>query len=272
MGGILKWTFVYSVVSKFLKNLADDSQGYEKSIKNDWPSLAHPRRSDFLVMSDTAKTNLHSTEDEYGLRIDEIANSIDFARALEEVGRHNSAKRGHSIVPWQIHAINSCDESERWIFGGKAQRLWPYGEHADGKSSMCILYPDLFADLGLEDEEEADKEALTASVSPRWKETMESKSLGSVAATLPLAKALGASVTPHLHNGVTHILCDLKRHRALEWSSMHPVTVFSDEESGSRLHERLISLEESAAMAGGSDACVLLISPDWLEYRWTQKR
>mmetsp|Transcript_12719 Transcript_12719/g.22300 ORF Transcript_12719/g.22300 Transcript_12719/m.22300 type:complete len:877 (-) Transcript_12719:136-2766(-) len=275
MGGILKWTFVYSIVSKFLKHLDDDASGYEKSIKKDWPSLAHPRRSDFLVMSDTAKTTLQATEDDYGLRINEIASSIDFARALEEVGRQKSTKKGNRIltsVLWQNHAMKNVADHERWIFSGKAQKLWPYGEHADVNRSLCILYPDLFADLGLEEEEEADNGVLSVDETLRWKDAMESKSLGKVAASLPLAKALGAIVTPHLHSGVTHVLCDLKRHKMLKWSSMHPLTIFSDAESGSRLHERLISLEESAALdrASDSDKSVLLVSPDWLEERWNE--
>jgi len=222
-------------------------------------------------MSDTAKSTLQSSEDEFGLQINKIASSLDFARALKEVGRQKSMKSVQ--VPWQIHAKNSFDDNERWIFGGNAQKLWPHGKYAAVNSSMCILYPDLFNDLGLEEEDEADKEALSTGSSLRWKDSMEKKSLGKVAATLPLAKALGALVSPNLHSGVTHILCDLKRHKMLKWSSMHPLSIFSDTESGSRLHERLISLEESAALDRASkreESHVLLVSPDWLEEKWNE--
>ncbi|KAL7541228.1 hypothetical protein ACHAXR_012211 [Thalassiosira sp. AJA248-18] len=274
MGGILKWSFVYAIVSKFLRQLDDDASGYEKSIKTDWPSLAHPRHSDFLAMSDAAETALEATEDKYGLRIHEISSSLDFSRALENMARRKSSKKVDksptSVIPWQSRAMNSFADNERWIFGGKPQKLWPYGEHADTNGSMCILYPDLFADFGFEEEEDADKEARAVSESPRWKDVMESKSLRKVAAALPLAKALGAVVTPYLHSGVTHILCDLKRHKMLKWSSMHPLTVFSDAESGSKIHERLISLEESAALNGASHENVLLVSPDWLEEKWNK--
>jgi hypothetical protein len=134
---------------------------------------------------------------------------------------------------------------------------------------MCILYPDLFDDLGTEEEGEAQKEAQRAGVSPRWEETMESSSLGDVAATLPLAKALGVIVSPHLHGGVTHVLCNLRRHKILKWSSVHPLTIYSDPEYGSILNERLISLEETAALRGGEHD-VYLISPDWLEQTWNE--
>ena len=108
--------------------------------------------------------------------------------------------------------------------------------------------------------------------SPRWKDAMESKRLEEVAAVLPLAKALGAIITHHLHGGVTHVLCDLKRHKMLKWSSIRPLSVFADAESGSRLHERLISLEESATLGGDIDKAVFLVSPDWMEEKWNEKK
>ena len=259
-----------SSVSQFLTSLNDVSSSNRLTIKNDWPSLASPRASDFLAVSDTAKSNLQSTEDIYGLRINEIAGSLDFCRALEEVGRHRQKQclKGDEGKPWQLIAFLNFKDNERWIFGGKLQKLWPYSKHTDEDASKCILYPDLFDDLGYEDEVDANKESLVFNESPRWEEDiMESKSLGYVAATLPLAKALGALVTPHLHSGVTHILCDLVRHKMLKWSSRHPLTIYSDPQSGSRLHERLISLEEISADWPG----VLLVSPTWLEDKWNEE-
>jgi len=279
MGGVLKWTFVYAIVSKCLKEL-DDSSGYERTIKNDWPHLAEPRRSDFLVMSDAAKTNLQSSEDDYGLRINQIAKPLEFGRALEEVGRQMSImkkRRGDDTTPWQTLAMNSFDENERWVFGGKIQKLWPYSKEArstmddDDEKALFILYPDLFDDLGFEEQEDVDKESSRVVVSPRWQETMASKKLGKVNAALPLAKALGAIVTPHLHSGVSHVLCDLRKHKTIKWSSMHPLTIYSDIESGKLLNERLDSLEESAAISRSGGRSVMLVSPEWLEEQIGEK-
>ncbi len=256
--------FINYLVSKFLKSLDDDASGYTKSIKKDWPTLAQPHQSDFLVMSDAARTSLlHVSEDKYGLRINEVARQFDFDRALEEARREKSKR---TRLPWQVHAMSSFHKNERWIFGGKVQKLWPYSKYTDTDSPV-IMYPDLFATVGLERQDDANIESSSVTESPRWKQVMESKSLGRVAATVPLAKAMGAIITPHLHNGVTHILCDLKRYKELIWSSLNPPSIFSDEESGSRLHERLISLEESAAVDCDKD--VILVSPDWLEDKWT---
>lgn len=257
-------------MSQFLTSLINISSNYRRSIKDDWPSLACPRRSDFLAVSNTAKSNLQSTEDLYGLRINEVAGSLDFCRALEEVGRHQQKQciKRDEGVPWQVIALNNFNDNERWIFGGKLQRLWPYAKSADKDTSKCILYPDLFDDLGYEDEVDANKETLNVNESPRWKDdVMDSKSLGYVAATLPLAKALGAIITPHLHSGVTHILCDLVRHKILKWSSRHPLSIYSNPQSASRLHERLISLEEISADWPG----VVLVSPTWLEDKWNEE-
>lgn len=258
-------------VSQFLTSLSNISSSYRRSIKDDWPSLAYPRRSDFLAVSDTAKSNLQSTEDVYGLRINEVAGSLDFCRALEEVRRHRQKQciKGVDGRPWQVIAVHNFNENERWIFGGKLQKLWPYAKHTNENASTCIiLYPDLFDDLGYEDEVDAKKEVIDFKESPRWEDDiMNSKRLGYVAATLPLAKALGAIVTPHLHSGVTHILCDLVRHKMLKWSSRHHLSIYSNPQSGSRLHERLISLEEISADWPG----VLLVSPTWLEDKWNEE-
>ncbi len=261
-------TLHYQLVSKFLSSLDDDVSGYTKSIKKDWPTLAHPHQSNFLIMSDTARANfLHSLEDKYGLRINEVARKFDFDRALEEVRRKESKGR---TLPWQVHAMRNFDENERWVFGGKMQTLWPYGKYSDANSPVVVMYPDLFATLGLEREDDANIEAASNTESPRWKQhLMESKSLGRVAATLPLAKAMGVIITPHLHNGVTHILCDLKRHKMLSWSSLNPLSVFSDSESGSRIRERLISVQDSTAENCIID--VMLVSPAWLEEKWTYR-
>ena len=276
MGGVLKWSFVFGIVHKFLKSLNDDSAGYEKSIKADCPTLAQPRLSDFLAMSDAAGKSLRETEDKYGLRIHELASSLDFARALENLKRVNSVKkekqRPSAIFPWQTRAMNDFPENNRHVFGGQAQKLWPYGKQEEnGSSSICNLYPDLFDDFGLEEEDDANKEERSISKSPRWKETLKRKNLGDVAATLPLAKALGIIVTPHLHSGVTHVLCDLKRHKSLKWSTMLPHSVYYDEEAGSHLHERLTSLEESASLSGVTREDILLVSPDWLDEKWNEK-
>jgi len=273
LGGVLKWTFVYSLVTKFLSRLKNESSGFRKSIKDKCPGMAVPRHSDFLVMTNTAKSSLQKTEDEFGLRINDICNIFDFERALEEVGRHRSNNQieiPSKIVPWQTHAINDLVESERWVFRGKAQKLWPFqkDEQITG-ASLCTLFPDLFVDLGFEEETDAKREEGSSNESIRWEDASEIKN-GAVAASLPLATAMGAIVTPHLHSGVTHVLCELKRHKSLEWAATLPRSIFVDPECGARLHERLISLEDLACLKRQQRRNVLLVSPAWMDEKWAE--
>ena len=272
IGGVLKWTFVYSLVTKFLSRLKGESSAFRKSIKEKCPGMAAPRHSDFLVMANSAKKTLKKTEDDFGLRINDICNDIDFERALEEVGRQRSIKQEEMqsrIVPWQTNALTDFKESERWVFRGKAQKLWPYekDEQTTGDAPLYTLYPDLFEDLGFEEEADAKREDGTNDEFIRWEDAAEIKN-GAVSASMPLATAMGAIVTPHLHDGVSHVLCELKRHKSLEWSATLPRSIFSDPECAARLHERLISLEDSAGLKRQRRRTVLLVSPAWVDEKW----
>mmetsp|Transcript_7253 Transcript_7253/g.11900 ORF Transcript_7253/g.11900 Transcript_7253/m.11900 type:complete len:1401 (+) Transcript_7253:1066-5268(+) len=273
IGGVLKWTFVYSLVTKFLSRLKDESSGFRKSIKEKCPGMATPRHSDFLVMAKSAKESLKKTEDEFGLRIHDICNDIDFERALEGVGRQraiNQEEIPSKIVPWQINAMTDFNVSERWVFRGKAQKLWPYQKDAQTTgTALCTLYPDLFDDPGFEEEVDAKREDGTDNESIRWEDASEIKN-GAVAASLPLATAMGAIVTPHLHNSVTHVLCELKRHKSLEWTATLPRSIFTDPECAARIHERLISLEDSAGLKRQRREPVLLVSPAWMDEKWVE--
>ena len=120
-------------------------------------------------MSQIASSSLQTVEDEYGLHINEKASAVDFERALEEVGRQKAKRSANDSISWQRHGMSDFAESQRWIFGGKVQKLWPYGGRAGPNSTTFILYPDLFLDLGFEVEKEAELEAQRVPTSPRWK-------------------------------------------------------------------------------------------------------
>ena len=166
--------------------------------------------------------------------------------------------------------MTNLEESERWVFRGKAQKLWPYQKDEPTTGALlCTLYPDLFLELGFEEESDVKREEGKDDEAIRWEDAAEIKN-GAVAAALPLATAMGAIVTPHLHNGVTHVLCELKRHKSLVWSATLPRSIFSDPEYGARLHERLISLEDSACMKRQQRKTVLLVSPEWMDEKWSE--
>ncbi|KAL3784062.1 hypothetical protein HJC23_013277 [Cyclotella cryptica] len=247
--------------------------GHDKeSIKQKMPVMARPRRSDYLLMTKSAATALNDTEDEHGLRIDEVSNMIDFKRALEVVGRNNSAKRQRvsplntkATSTWQSTAISSIEECDRWVFRCKLQKLWPYKKDSTSRCRLSVVYPDVFIDVGLEEEEDAGNDENNSNGS-RWDNSVaRGKRQGSVLAVLPLLQVMGAEVATHLHSGVTHILCEMKSKSVLKWSSTLPRSVFANIKAGSLLHQRLLSLEESAALSGKEWTDVMLVSPEWVE-------
>ena len=263
-------------MSKFLKS---DVGNNRKSIKLAMPTLARPRRADYLLMTKSASIN--STEDQYGLRVDEVSNLIDFKRALEIVEGQNATKKQRLLAQpeqkyrkptWQSTAISSLDECDRWVFGGKLQKLWPYKREVSvNVPNLIVVYPAVFTDAGFEEEIDARNEEILSN-GTRWdNNVVKGKQHGAIFAVLPLVQIMGAFVTSHLHHDVTHILCQIKRKTILKWTSTLPRSVFVNPEAGEILHERLLSLEESAVVCGNKWKGVLLVSPDWVEENWNQK-
>jgi hypothetical protein len=251
-----------------------------KSIKQTVPALARPRRADYLLMTKSAAASLNDTEDEYGIRTDDVSNMIDFQRALEIIGRQNTAKKQRlSPLPgeketqptWQSTAISSFTEADKWVFGGQLQKKWPYtkGLASANHCQMTVVYPDVFCDVGFEEEKYANIQERSGGEA-RWvNDIVPGKQQGGIFAVLPLLEVMGAVVSTHLHSGVTHILCEMKsKKKILKWTSTLPRSVFANPEAGSLLHERLLSLEESAALSTRKWGDVMLVSPEWVEETW----
>mmetsp|Transcript_30773 Transcript_30773/g.61126 ORF Transcript_30773/g.61126 Transcript_30773/m.61126 type:complete len:842 (+) Transcript_30773:330-2855(+) len=285
IGGVAKWTFVYSIVHKFLKKIEEDKATFQGScgltdgslsICSDWPSLRYPRRSDYLLMSPAVERSLLQIEDSFGLMVNESATSIDFQRALEEIGcktlntqlRNKDESQNRKVpaypnLPWQESVLKFFKPKERWVFGGQLQTLWPY--HKDPRKSsesLVILYPDVFSNFGSEEMENSKQ-----SSNDRAGDMIASRAMGEISSVLPLVKIMGAVVSSHLHIGVTHVLCELKRHKILEWVITLPRSVYSDERSGMLLHKRLMSLEE---MTPDDKKATVLVSPEWVREMWCQ--
>lgn len=125
-----------------------------------------------------------------------------------------------------------------------------------------VLFPDVFniGDFGsLKNEivtEDQDK------FSARWKNVSAMESLSSKASALQLAKAMGAQVTSHLHNSVTHILTELKDINMLKWNHFVSDEVYCNSQRGSFINSRLLQLEKSY------DINITLISPSWIREQW----
>lgn len=264
LGGVHKWTFVFSMVTLALKQCDDEVTLFGKSIREHFPELAVARRSDYLAISDTAKQSLKGIEDDFGLRVDVESNLIDFERALEGVAKQIKSKgRANDPPPWLIRATKDFSKCDRWMFELGHQKMFPYSK-AGSTGDHVIFYIDVFETFGEEEEADATKEKTH---SLRWElDVMDD--LSDIASVLPLVRAMGAFVSCHLHAGVTHVLCELKTRKSIKWSSrLYPHVIFADADDGRLLHERLISLEETASIRRAQFE-VMLVTPVWVEERW----
>ena len=274
-----------------------------RSIKEHKPELLHPRRFDYLVISRVAEQVLLESEDKYGIHLYEESSEIEFKRALEEVGNDKKRKaddddadasdlarkmsrvRSSGAVPWQYQAFESFTEEERWVFGGDNQKLWPH-HHIEGTAKMSIrdgnqppssekppviMYPDMFgSDYGLMEEAAALKDINGVEKSDRWGIVDSSDETGALASALPLASAMGAQITPHLHLGITHVLVDIK-HEQVRWKPGLKLSIFKNKEAGKALSYRLEELDDEEAFddrPGKPD--VTLVSPEWVRKEWSK--
>ena len=243
------------------------------------PSLAQPRRAEYLLMTKSTSVFLNDTEDEYGVRINDLSNAIDFRRALEIIDRQHVSKKRRLLSlqgdkaakhNWLSTATSNFDRFDCWVFRGKLQKLWPYEKDADWSKEFkfTVVYLDVFINTGFEEEVDARNEELHGNT-VRWDTNVATnKQYGSELAVLPLLQIMGAVVSAHLHDGVTHILCEMKSKQIMKWTSTLPRSIFANTETGSLLHERLLFLEESAALSGKKWRDVMLISPEWVEGTW----
>ena len=280
-----------------------------RSIKEHKPELLHPRRFDYLVISRVAEQVLLESEDKYGIHLYKESDEIEFKRALEEVGKDKKRKvdddsadasdlarkmskvRSTSgAIPWQYQAFDSLVEEERWMFGGDNQKLWPHHQsegataklsNGSGTSSTkpaeekspVIMYPDVFgSNYGIMEEAAALGDIQSCDKSNRWDIVNPSDATGAVASALPLAAAMGAQITPHLHLGITHVLVEMhKQHEQVRWRPSLSLNIFVDNEAGKALSYRLEELDDEETFAGRpGKGEVLLVSPEWVRKEWSR--
>jgi hypothetical protein len=157
--------------------------------------------------------------------------------------------------------LGHFEENDQWIQGGRRQLFCPFLLQYDESGTVCggvrhsegpaILYPDLFGDdFGLEKSEDA-----SSAVGLRRVGTTDGLSL---AALIPLVESMGAFVTPHLHEKVTHILCLLKHHDILFWE----ISLSSDALEHQYLHEELKKRFRNTRQK------IKLVSPQWVKKTW----
>jgi hypothetical protein len=119
------------------------------------------------------------------------------------------------------------------------------------------MYPDIFANnFGLSDLNSAPD--MNASSEDRWESAESSPAANQIEYCVHLAMAMGATVTSHLHSGVTHILCHLKGGAGwLSWGPMSHEVKGADSGMRQELIDKLNEFCRSRQ--------VVLLSPAYLD-------
>ncbi|KAL3924697.1 MAG: hypothetical protein SGILL_000884, partial [Bacillariaceae sp.] len=197
--GILKWNFIFSLVHRFLAS----GKTKHDQIRECGESLLLPGPQDYL-----ARVKSEMSVEEEIFCLDRMISEADMQRALL-VSPERTRRANGNQGPWQYGA-REIPADERWILSSCNTALWPYREKATPDAypiEEVVLYPDVFVDFGLKDPKYAVDDILSGANGKRWNSILPDMDV--CMAVVPLARTMGALVTPHLHRGVNTVLCQL---------------------------------------------------------------
>ena len=309
IGGVIRWTFLYYTIHRVTSdkcnyNLSSTTINDDTKVcsmdHTKLPSprfhkpnriVLRPRRHDFLFLTKEKENSLFGSEDESGVPLWKDSDEVTFRLALHEVARKrqkiNQSQSSHlpllnassdssscplsisrPISSWQRKSISALSDDERWIFSCKYQKLWRYDKKPSKKQrrTPVVVYPDIFGvDFGyqyLNTTKEDDKETKS-----RWTQIMDSTN--DIASVLPLVRSMGATITPHLHSKVTHILGTFQ--------SLEGIVMLDDMElihqyhsNGNALYKRLFEFKTTTVGRNDfSPSPISLISTDWIRNQWS---
>ncbi len=190
--GILKWTFVYYLVHK-LQN--QGSKGSSVCVGNNY---VEPEPHHYLVR---VSGNESIKEDLF---------SLDRPITVEEMEHVLTEPVASNNCPWQLRGEIFLPKEDRWVLSARFTSLWQYSiDSSRSDEGAVVVYPDVFSSgYGFSSEKDATEELISGSRSDRWKSV--EAFFDEITSVLPLVSAMGGLVTPHLHSGVTHIICLLE--------------------------------------------------------------
>ncbi len=121
-----------------------------------------------------------------------------------------------------------------------------------------ILYPDIFP-IGMQDKLDIIDTFANAKRAPNFDNgaICDDCTYSEVAASLPLARAMGAILTSELNLNVTHILCDISC-ISIKWHRFISQEIFADSLRGSALIKKLTEIDNSIPVD------IILVSPRYV--------
>jgi len=216
----------------------------------------------------------------------EDSSMFEFKRALSEVETQNfddpdvdgsyldkRYKRMDSnhdktgTIPWQHQLDTFFTKDEKMAITGPRHKFSFMEEdtlsiesRSDSTNQYTmILYPDIYT-IGKYGSQKED-DVLNETQNQKERAVCKKSATSEVASVLPLTKVMGAKTTSHLHEGVTHVLCDIVCD-TLNWNPCICTKTFRDPKRGSSLHQRL------KEMNSDSPINVVLVSPSWIRAQW----
>jgi hypothetical protein len=266
--GVLRWSFVYSMVHRWL---AKENADRTVSIKDSNPAMLTPTIFDYLATAGNSEPCFGELSSCTMLRRAMDVVSSSKRKSLENVNVDTTPLK--KSRRWQTISLDTLNQDERWIVSCGHQPLWLYTtKGGDSKvAAAVILYPDVFgSDLGLLSKSGTTiaRSAENGADDARWKRADSMLQSNGISSVLPLARVMGAFVTPHLHTGVTHVLCELEEGTDfVVWTTTTEVSCFRDPARGQQLLNRLVKIDRGST---GSNA-VALVSVKWMREMWTER-
>lgn len=264
--GILKWTFVYSLVYRWIsaQKMESDSMATLRSIKDSNLGMLEPRAHHFLARSSVKEEVVG--QDIFALDTSSLTRT-DFERALEELGSSHQVTLN---VPWQ--------NKEFWLdqFGNNAweretfgQIFWPY-KWGNSDGNQLVVYPHIFNDghsFGSQDVDGIGTQSL--SNSDGWHQWENEGILRQpfdqdILSTIALSHGMGAIITRNLNHQVTHVVSNLIDGTDATTSLDDVKDIAQEKFKNAKEGESLIAHLKTTANVER----IQIVSPEWIRKRW----
>eukprot|EP00980_Cylindrotheca_fusiformis_P025863 scaffold14741_cov135-Cylindrotheca_fusiformis.AAC.13 len=265
--GVLKWTFIYSVVYRWISRNKQDSSDTEAlpSIRDTDPTLLEPKSHHFLARN--SANEARTGQDIFNLDTSSLTKT-DFERALEELGSHI----GDTVeIPWQNKGHwREQFGSSAWEGYRLDQIFWPY-RWGSFNGDQVVVYPCIFHNRNIFGSQDADVVASLSRSTPdewhRWEDEgiLRKPVDHDVMSTIPLACGMGAIITRNLNHQVTHVVCNLNHGIDAMAFSADRKEVSPEKFKDSQQGENLIAHLKASA----SEGVVHIVSPQWIRKQWT---
>eukprot|EP00934_Nitzschia_sp_Nitz4_P002616 Nitzschia sp. Nitz4//scaffold52_size167869//42917//46816//NITZ4_002267-RA/size167869-processed-gene-0.92-mRNA-1//1//CDS//3329554008//2606//frame0 len=244
--GVLKWTFVFSIVHRWLtnQNLRQDRNSSIQT-SSDW--LLRPKEHDYLLQANSQNI---SSDIVFDLMKNENTTKLELLRAIETY--NPSSDQNSDSFTWQRLLSLTVNANDSDLGAISTVFLPPFE----------ILYPCVFSDdIGTDDTETLLQDILLGN-SLRSPERVVSPGSDEILSSLPLVSALGAIITSHLDERVSYILCDLKDSEKKVTMEDISGRMFVNERRGNALIKKIRSLS--------NEVSVTFVSPSWVGARWAE--